>query len=59
MEEKSEKGRDLTTEEQEKAELTERIEVDIAAKLKARKKARAMLWRLILSGWHKILSWLP
>lgn len=59
MEEKSEKGRDLTPEEQEKAELTERIKVDIAAKLKAREKARARLWRLILSGWHKILSWLP
>ena len=58
MEERSETGRDLTPEEQEKAELTERIEVDIAAKLKARKEARAKLWRLTLSGWHKILSWL-
>lgn len=59
MEEKSEKGRDLTPEEQEKAELTERIKVDIAAKQKAREKARARLWRLILRGWHKILFWLP
>ena len=59
MEEKSEKGRDLTPEEQEKAELKERIKLDIAAKLKAREESRARLWRLILSGWHKILSWLP
>ena len=58
MEEKSEKERNLTPEEQEKAELTERMKVDIAAKLKAREKARARSWRLILSGWHKILYWL-